>query len=79
MPVKREDGRRIVVRPFFPVMKEELYSYVEEHDLQYREDPSNESDAYMRNRFRHHIVPLILDENPSAAKNAVKMRLASGR
>ena len=38
-----------------------------------REDPSNESDAYMRNRFRHHIVPFILDENPAAAENVVKM------
>ena len=44
-----------------------------EHDLHYREDPSNESDAYMRNRFRHHIVPFILDENPAAAENVVKM------
>ena len=27
----------------------------------------------MRNRFRHQIVPFILDENPAAAENAVKM------
>ena len=72
MPVKREMDGGILIRPFLPVMKDELYSYCAGHGLQYREDPSNESDAYMRNRFRHHLLPLILDENPSAAENVVE-------
>ena len=54
-------------------MKADLYSYVAENELQFREDPSNESDAYMRNRYPSHIVPFILDENPAAAENAVRM------
>ena len=29
MPVKREIDGGIVVRPFFPVIKDELYSYIE--------------------------------------------------
>ncbi|WP_203248983.1 tRNA lysidine(34) synthetase TilS [Sporosarcina beigongshangi] len=73
MPVKRDVDGGIVIRPFLSVVKAELYLYVEEHALQYREDPSNESDAYMRNRYRHHIVPFILRENAAAAKNVVKM------
>ncbi|WP_342507756.1 tRNA lysidine(34) synthetase TilS [Sporosarcina sp. FSL K6-2383] len=73
MPVKRDVDGGIVIRPLLSVMKAELYLYVEEHALQYREDPSNESDAYMRNRYRHHIVPFMLRENAAAAKNAVKM------
>jgi tRNA(Ile)-lysidine synthetase-like protein len=73
MPVKRDIEGGVVIRPFLPAMKADLYSYVEEHTLQYREDPSNESDAYMRNRYRHHIVPFMLHENPATAKNVVKM------
>ncbi len=73
MPVKRDMEGGIVIRPLLPVMKADLYSYVEKHTLQYREDPSNESDAYMRNRYRHHIVPFMLDESPAAAKSVVKM------
>ncbi|MFJ7936822.1 tRNA lysidine(34) synthetase TilS [Sporosarcina sp. NPDC096371] len=73
IPVKRKFAGGVVVRPILPVMKEELYSYAKEHDVPYREDPSNESDAYMRNRYRHHIVPFMLNENLAAAKNAVKM------
>lgn len=73
MPVKRKmDGGKLI-RPFLPVMKTSLYTYTVEHQLHYREDPSNESDAYMRNRFRHHLLPLILEENPSAAKSVVKI------
>ena len=64
MPVKREIEGGFLIRPFLPAMKADLYSYVEENELQFREDPSNESDAYLRNRFRHQIVPFMLDENP---------------
>ncbi|WP_318617507.1 tRNA lysidine(34) synthetase TilS [Sporosarcina sp. YIM B06819] len=73
IPVKREVDGGVVIRPLLPVMKADLYSYAREYALQYREDPSNESDAYMRNRYRHHIAPFMLKENPAAAKNVVKM------
>ncbi len=73
MPVKRDIDGGLLIRPFLPVMKAELFSYVVENGLHYREDPSNESDAYMRNRFRHHVVPFMLEENPAASKNVVKM------
>lgn len=73
MPIKRQVAGGLLIRPFLPAMKADLYSYMMENSLPYREDPSNASDAYMRNRFRHHIVPLILEENPAAAGNVVKM------
>lgn len=73
MSVKREVKGGFLIRPFLPAMKADLYSYVEEHELHFREDPSNESDAYLRNRYRHKIVPFILEENPGAAENAVRM------
>jgi tRNA(Ile)-lysidine synthetase-like protein len=73
MPVKREIEGGLLIRPFLPAMKADLYSYVGANELHFREDPSNESDAYLRNRYRHKIVPFILDENPGAAENAVRM------
>ncbi|CAM3256219.1 tRNA lysidine(34) synthetase TilS [Filibacter tadaridae] len=73
MPVKRNmDGGKLI-RPFLPAMKADLYSYVKENDLQFREDPSNQSEKYMRNRLRHHVMPFILTENHLAAKNAVEV------
>ena len=73
IPVKRAMDSGTVVRPLLPAMKDELLAYVFEHGAQFREDPSNKSDAYLRNRLRHHIVPIIISENPSAALNVVKM------
>lgn len=73
VPVSRTIDGGTVIRPFLPAMKGELLAYVEEQGAQFREDPSNESDSYLRNRLRHQVAPIILSENPSAALNVVKM------
>jgi tRNA(Ile)-lysidine synthetase-like protein len=73
IPIKREIDGGHLIRPFLPTMKATLYTYAAENSLQFREDPSNESDAYLRNRFRHHVVPIILSENPTAAEKVVEM------
>ena len=44
-----------------------------DNGLEFREDPSNKSDAYMRNRFRQYVLPFILQENPAAAESAVTL------
>lgn len=73
IPVKREIEHGILIRPFLPVIKRTLYTYAKENQLAFNEDPSNESDAYMRNRVRRHIVPHILKENVTAPEKVVSM------
>lgn len=73
IPITRTLGNGRIIRPLLPVVKGSLYNYAEENDLPFNEDPSNESDAYMRNRFRRHIVPQILKENPQAAEKVFSM------
>ena len=73
IPIKREIGGGALIRPFLPAMKSSLYSYAADNGLKFREDPSNASDAYMRNRFRQHVLPFILKENPNAAERVVTM------
>lgn len=73
IPLIRAIDGGTVIRPFLPAMKEELLAYVKERGAQFREDPSNESDSYLRNRLRRHVAPVIMSENPSAALNVVKM------
>ena len=73
IPVKREiDGGRLI-RPFLPIVKAALYSYVGDHRIDYNEDPSNASEVYMRNRIRRNVVPHILKENITAAEKVVIM------
>jgi tRNA(Ile)-lysidine synthetase-like protein len=46
-----------------------LYKYAEENNIKYFEDSSNESDEYLRNRIRHHVIPLLEEENPSLSSS----------
>ena len=52
-----------LIRPFLTVDKEELYEYASIHQTPYREDASNSSLEYTRNRFRKEIIPLLKQEN----------------
>lgn len=38
---------------YLPMDKEDIFTYAAKHELQYREDPSNSWDEYLRNRIRH--------------------------
>ena len=53
-----------LIRPFLTVDKKELYEYASIHQIPYREDASNQSLEYTRNRFRQEIIPLLKQENP---------------
>lgn len=54
-----------VVRPLIFASREEITEYAREHDIQYREDHSNTSLKYLRNRIRHELIPLLKELNPS--------------
>ncbi|HAX72916.1 MAG TPA: tRNA lysidine(34) synthetase TilS [Firmicutes bacterium] len=59
-----------VVRPLINVTKVDIYKYCEEHGVAFREDQSNQSDVYTRNRIRHHIIPKLVEESPSVYKQS---------
>jgi tRNA(Ile)-lysidine synthase len=54
-----------VVRPFLGIGKEDLFEYVMENRLVWREDASNDSTTYQRNRLRHEVLPVLRDINPN--------------
>ncbi|RVT71750.1 tRNA lysidine(34) synthetase TilS [Flavobacterium sufflavum] len=53
-----------VVRPLLSFTREEIVEYAKENSIQWREDSSNASDKYLRNKIRHHLVPLLKELNP---------------
>ena len=55
---------RNIVRPFLAVTKEEIEEYCKANDIQYREDSSNASDAYVRNKLRHKVIPSLKEIFP---------------
>lgn len=46
-----------IVRPLLPFTRKQLSDYLKSVGQQWREDSSNASDDYLRNRIRHHVTP----------------------
>lgn len=58
-----------VIRPMLTVTRREVLALLEEYYISYRVDSSNETDDFFRNRVRHHVMPLLLEENPRLVEN----------
>ena len=64
-----------VIRPMLTITRQEVEAFCEEWCLQYITDSSNKEDEFLRNRLRHHVMPLLKQENPSFALNTSAMAL----
>jgi tRNA(Ile)-lysidine synthase TilS/MesJ len=49
------------VRPLLNVRKIDLIKYLQYNNYEWREDISNQSDKYLRNRIRNELIPLLQD------------------
>lgn len=58
----------IVIRPLLPFHRSEIEEYVKTNRLDFREDSSNLKSDYLRNRIRHHLIPLLEELKPSFRK-----------
>jgi tRNA(Ile)-lysidine synthase len=54
-----------IIRPLLFTGRAEIDVFVEKNKLQFREDSSNASDKYLRNKIRHKVLPLFEEMNPS--------------
>lgn len=54
-----------IVRPLLPFSRNEIEQYANENNITWREDSSNASDKYLRNKLRHDVVPVLKSLNPS--------------
>lgn len=61
--IPKQNGK--IIRPLLPFSREELHQYILQTHTEWREDSSNASDKYMRNRLRHHVVPILKALNPN--------------
>lgn len=53
-----------VIRPFLIFSRSEIEFYARENQIDWREDSSNASDKYMRNKIRHNLIPILKELNP---------------
>ena len=54
-----------IVRPLLPFSREEIMAYAKANNITWREDSSNTSDKYLRNKLRHDVIPVLRSLNPS--------------
>ena len=54
-----------IVRPLLIFSRAEIETFANENQLKWREDSSNSSDKYLRNKIRHQLVPLLKELNQS--------------
>ena len=58
-----------LIRPMLTVTRREVLAFLEAEQIPYVTDSSNATDDFLRNRIRHHVMPLLKQENPSLAEN----------
>jgi tRNA(Ile)-lysidine synthase len=54
-----------IIRPLLQFSRQEIENYAKENNIKWREDSSNASDKYLRNKIRHHLVPMLKELNPN--------------
>jgi tRNA(Ile)-lysidine synthase len=68
--MRARDGR--LVRPLLSFTREQTTAYCEERGLAWRDDPTNETPAYARNRVRHGLLEALAEVHPAAARNVLR-------
>ena len=72
-------GELWIFRPLLEVPREALEVYAQSHDLKFHHDRSNDGNLYLRNRIRHRMIPLLLEENPRALEVLEKVARRAGQ
>lgn len=60
--IPQQNGK--IVRPLLIFSREDIESYAQENAIQWREDSSNASNKYLRNKLRHNVIPILKELNP---------------
>lgn len=53
------------IRLLLPFSRNDIHDFAIENTIEWREDSSNASDKYFRNKLRHQVIPVLKELNPS--------------
>ncbi len=70
IPIIREN----IVRPLLEISKKEIINYAKEKNVAYREDKSNFSLIYNRNKIRHKVIPVLKEINPAFEQAILRLK-----
>lgn len=61
-----------IVRPLLYITKENIINYLNDNNIKYFVDESNESEKYTRNRFRKQVLPFLKNEDKNVHLKFIK-------
>jgi tRNA(Ile)-lysidine synthase len=64
IPIKRPFSNGEIIRPFLGITRAQIEQYCKVEKLHPVFDPSNDSEKYVRNRYRKKVLPFLKQENP---------------
>ncbi len=65
-----------IIRPLLTATRPQVLAFLQEYSIPHVEDSSNGEDAFLRNRLRHHVMPLLKQENPRLSENLSAMAMS---
>ena len=68
--IRSRNGK--ISRPLLPFTREQLDDFALKNNIQWREDSSNSSTKYQRNKLRHDVIPLLYNALPHLKNNFSK-------
>ncbi len=60
-----------IIRPLLFAQVSEILTYLAEKNISWREDASNQTVDYQRNKIRHQVIPILKEINPGLANTAL--------
>jgi tRNA(Ile)-lysidine synthase len=70
MPAIRGDT---IVRPLYETTRQEILTYLHTAGVSYREDSSNATSIYLRNRIRQEVIPLLTQLAPASVERLCRL------
>ncbi|MBC6370092.1 tRNA lysidine(34) synthetase TilS [Lactobacillus kullabergensis] len=70
-PISKIQGMTLL-RPLLSKKKEDLLLYDHKRQISYVIDKTNNEDDTLRNKLRHHVIPLLKKENKQVGQNALR-------
>jgi tRNA(Ile)-lysidine synthase len=64
-----------IARPLLNFSRDDIENYAKEQKLEWREDSSNNSTKYLRNKLRHDVIPILKEMNPQFLQNLAKTQV----
>jgi tRNA(Ile)-lysidine synthase len=79
IPLRRREAAYEIVRPLLATTREEIEGYARDQGLNYREDASNASTKYLRNKIRIRLLPELEREYNRGVKAGLNQLAAMAR